>query len=209
MSALVRWHLGAGDALLCCGLVRALVHKGARLILPCWERNRPSIEILFADLIKREQVTLFSVTTDDYASPCVNEIRLGYYGEGFDATRFDWSFYNQAGVAFLDKWEMFEVGGAFPKAPFNKHPERFVHDDYARGFNIPLDGLRPTGYPTIFDYTHLLREAREIHCINSSFAIYVDLMGLKKPLYLHRYARPDGGSMPVLGRNWKVLDQPL
>jgi hypothetical protein len=43
---------------------------------------------------------------------------------------------------------------------------------------------------TIFGYAKLIEQAKQVHCIESSFAFMVDLMKLNTEFYIHRYSRP-------------------
>lgn len=204
MSTFLHWHLGLGDALLCNGLVRELVKRGHQLVLPCWEHNLKSLEVMFSDLKDSVQMRVFS--NGAYLVPHIPvEIGLGYYGKDFDSNRWDESFYRQAGVPFLCKWTSFRIGSDVDA--HEKHaPYWFIHDDEKRGFRIPMEGHRPEQTESIFDHYTDLIDAREIHCINSSFAILADLIDAPGRKVLHRYARPDGGVLPVLGRKWEILD---
>lgn len=140
-------------------------------------------------------------------------LSLGVYNENndFDPLRFDESFYRQAGVPFLAKWEKFNVcEGSHRLVPLGAP---FIHDDPSRGFVIPMDGFRPDSKmdANILSWIPHMRTAAEIHCINSCFAILADLI-CNHPddkLFLHHYARLDGGALPIFGREWTILDKPL
>lgn len=205
---LLRWHLGLGDALLCNGLVRVLVDRGQQLVLPCWKQNEPSVRAMFADL--GEYVDTIVVTDGDHPmSDWTDCLSLGHYGEHFDPLRFDASFYGQAGVPFLAKWEKFQYGEGDPLGASLGKCDRLVHDDEARGFVIPLEGYRPERTDDLSNHIPALLRADEIHCISSCFAILADLINAPGKKFLHRYSRPDGGSLPVFGREWVILDKPL
>jgi hypothetical protein len=196
------WHLGLGDALICNGLVRCLVAMGHQILLPVYERNAVSILDMFSDLgdsvetIKSGEKTYFS-----------NRITIGYLGKHFDPNRWDESFYRQASIPFIEKWNSFGMGVGMSTRMAGGMV--FIHDDAERGFNIPLSGYRPSKTESIFDHLYPLMRAGEIHCINSSFAILADLCGAKGRKYLHRYARPDGVDLPIFGCHWEILDHPL
>lgn len=205
---LLNGHTGLGDHLLCNGLVRVLVERGNQVIIPCKQHNEMSVAAMFADLYPR-------VITESHAEdgrPADEVLNLGYYAaehetDTFDESRFDAEFYRQAGVPFLAKWEKFET----PTIAGGLRSKRFVHDDPSRGFIINLEGTRPdaTKPSPITDYVEMLILAEEIHCINSSFAILADLINAPGKKFLHKYARPDGGALPIFGRAWTVLDKPL
>lgn len=205
---LLRWHLGLGDALLCNGLVRVLVERGHHLTLPCWPHNEASVRAMFSELEDKVYVDTQMPEYLEHATKDV--ISLGHYGKDFDRSRWDESFYRQAGVPFLAKWEKFKLPtGALNVYGFPRYPAVFVHDDHSRGFVIPTKGYRPVQTASILDHGYII-QADEIHCINSSFAILADMLpGCKGKRYLHKYARPDGGALPIFGREWTILDKPL
>lgn len=214
---LLRWNLGLGDALLCNGLVRTLVDRGHEITLPCYRHNLASVEAMFADLP--------NVIVDDHGDMLLKDdyferLNLGHYAvqygtDTFDESRFDAEFYRQAGVPFLDKWEKFSV----PNLPdirlhgwshLDEHEKIIIHDDAERGFRIPMEGYRLPRTSNLFDHYQLMMLAHEIHCINSCVAIWADMICdyPDTKLVLHRYARPDGGALPIFGRTWTVYHEP-
>lgn len=208
-------HLGLGDALICNGLVRCLLEEHGIIFLPHWSRNRESLRAMLFDIIEDGRVKLIEV--DSTGEPKeqallvgVNQMNLGYHGKDFDKSRWDESFYRQAEVPFLLKWGAFDLPTSLSLNPSIHDVPKFIHDDEKRGFNIPLEGHRPTPVlKCIFDHVHELMAAKEIHCINSSFAILADLINAPGERFLHRYARPDGGALPIFGQHWTILDRPL
>ncbi len=213
---LLRWHLGLGDAILCNGLVRTLIHSYDHIVLPCYKRNEQSVLAMFQDLHDEGRIETIIVDGEGYESPCKHEIKLGYNGINFDDTRFDWSFYNQAGVPFTNKWTEFKL----PYQPTSYRTkmrdgyihDRYIHDDSERGFNIPLEGVRTARQDShvIFDHIAAIDSCAEFHGINSCFAILVDLSpDLECERFLHRYARPDGAALPIFGRVWTICNEPL
>lgn len=199
----MRWHLGLGDHLLCNGLVRVLVKRGMRLMLPCYQHNLASLEAMFNDI--KESVEFRVVA--ELSGWDGEVINLGYYGSNFDTARWDESFYRQAGVPFLSKWEEFKFG-VFTDWVTTPPPKVFIHDDASRGFVIPIEGHRPDRITELSGHYSDLRNAKEIHCINSSFAILADLINAPGRKVLHRYARPDGGVLPIYGRDWEIREKP-
>jgi len=116
--------------------------------------------------------------------------------------RFDRSFYEQAGVDFAKRWTSFFVlrDQARERNLFNyfnlvENEYVFLHEDRERKFLIkrehiqnqqlrvvqPVKGL--TG--NIFDYCYVLQNAREIHCIDSSFRLLADSLELNSRLLFH------------------------
>jgi hypothetical protein len=53
----------------------------------------------------------------------------------------------------------------------------------------------------IFDYCKIIEKSESVHCIESSFLLLCDLMGLNDKTYLHLYSRihPEKFFMPTYG----------
>ena len=152
-------------------------------------------------------------------------VGLGDFGEAFvQNTRFDESFYLQAKVDFDKRWSLFNhprrnlyenelyrllLGD---RIDANKiEPYVFLHEDVERGYLVnrqfikdkklkivsPLTKLNKF---SIFDYRKIIEGATEIHCIESSFAAYIESIqeSVCVPKFAHRYARPEAKS------NWKL-----
>ena len=74
-------------------------------------------------------------------------------------------------------------------------PYIFIHEDARFKLDrskLPSDiriiSPEDTLTPCICDYAKLIENAKEVHCIESSFTFMIDLMGLNK-FVAHRYAR--------------------
>ncbi len=199
MSTLLRWHLGLGDALVCNGMVRVLSRSNDSIVVPCWEHNLHSVQAMFADL---PNVDTMVVEDDKYENPCKKEICLGFYGKDFDRNLWDRSFYRQAGLPQTMQWSAFDIPEGLKVEPVPI--ECFIHDDPARGFVIRKTGFRPDKRRlTVFDYLPELMGAKEVHCIDSCFAILADLMGAPGELWSHQYCRD--GAPPTYARKWAIL----
>lgn len=80
-----------------------------------------------------------------------------------------------------------------------------VHDDAARPLALPplaadcvalhVDDPRIRS-DNIFDYHDLLAAASHMHCIESCFALLVDLAGLATPMTIHLYAKDPHARLP-------------
>ena|ERR1700722_14558833 len=206
---LLDWHKGLGDAIACNGLVRCLIKKGERLTLPCHARNYESICAMFSDISTNQLTIDPGEIVNDHAKMAAMGYRilhLGFAGKDFDGYRWDESFYRQAGVPFIEKWNSFELGvSGIIGATECGGMKTFIHDDHSRGYRIPLHGIRPNPqYAAITEWVETLMHCDEIHCINSCFAILADLIKAPGKLFLHAYARPNS-PLPIFGQHWTVL----
>lgn len=210
-------HLGLGDAIILCGMIRTLAQGVDRLVFPSKRANLPSIRWMVGDV---PNVEVLEVAGDDDAVARSKvfdgeKIYLGIFNDGFrEGERYDEAFYRHAGVDYANKQSAFKI------------PERnlpitsplvdiFLADDPARGYRIDRSKVRcgkiltPHFTETIFDWKPWILKAREIHCIDSAFLCWIDLMPeTGQPLHWHKYARrnPNPSHHPKLIRPWKILD---
>jgi hypothetical protein len=119
--------------------------------------------------------------------------------------RFDVYKYEKVGLTISDKWSKFRYRRDNKKEQelyekLNiKKPYIFLHDGGSHGLYhikkhlVPqnVNTLRPVEGITdnIFDYLKIIEEAEQVHCIDSSFSNLIDLIGIGKKNYFHRYAR--------------------
>ena len=96
-----------------------------------------------------------------------------------------------------------------------------MHDDSTRGFKLRESSLpknirvvKPipelASKYTIFDYLKVIENAKEIHCMESSFAAMIESFQIKVPKFAHRYARPEAKTNVVFEftykSQWTVLN---
>ena len=126
-----------------------------------------------------------------------------------DKRKYDEIFYNQVSVPFEKRWSSFyyqrneELENKLFQECFNLEEGNyiFLHDDPDRGRVINRDILpkdikiitphQKFWDADILDYRYVLENAKEIHCVNSSFADLMDSFDLSKVnrLCIHEYAR--------------------
>lgn len=123
--------------------------------------------------------------------------------------KYDEVFYDQVGIDFKKRWDSFFYKRdmvaemkLFTECFKIKEKEYiFLHDDPERGRVINKDIL-PNNYQIItphkkfwdadiLDYRYTLENAKEVHCVNSSFADLMDSFDLSnvERLCIHEYAR--------------------
>ena len=54
-----------------------------------------------------------------------------------------------------------------------------------------------------FDYRYILENASQIHCIESSFSIFIDRISVEADKHLHIYTRYNQAP-PTLKNNWNI-----
>jgi len=214
-------NLGLGDHILCNGLVRHLAQwkpgKFARdIILPCWERNLPTVRHMFSDL---PAVRVVMVEGDglptSYAGAEILSIGINYRGPIMH-DQWDKAFYDRAGVPFEAKWDRFHVpaSGTAIASDALVAPYSLVHDDPERGMGITRLVLnrvyiRPGVAELLTDWRNVIRAAAEIHCIDSSVMHLAELLPTTGKLVYHKYARAQGNRQhtdAVFRKPWVVLE---
>lgn len=223
---LIQWHLGLGDAVICNAIVRHYATQHELVCVPVKYHNCVSVEYMLRDA---PNVVIRPVEDDEDMQFFANEVwkghklGLGMYGRtAFDPQRFDREFFRQAGLDFDLRWAgwncerdaaiedkvMMEFFGS--KATFGYG---FYHDDKERGFAIKPEytagmfNILPWMQYPLMAWQGIVERAEAIHCINSSFALFVDSLKelpTNPKLYLHLYSRP-GGEVPTFKKNWIKL----
>tara|TARA_Y100001973_G_C5164092_1_gene315119 strand:+ start:395 stop:1156 length:762 start_codon:yes stop_codon:yes gene_type:complete len=197
------------------------------LVLPVLNDHEAS---LIAEHVARKKFLPPWKVCDIFALGGFNpENGLDHTGKLGEVETFDEVFYVQAEVNYLERWKSFYV-------PPNEQSQKlvldklqicdynnyiFVHDDASRDLNIKSEKLPklPIVRPdhelgklsdiAIFDYLEVLKMASEIHCIDSSFAAYIDhVPELKaKKKVIHRYVRKENDNPRYLN-NW-IIDEDI
>lgn len=230
-TAFILGHLGLGDQIICNGLIRDVASRFTDVYLPVKQHNVDNIKDMLKD-VSNINIVVVKDDQDMLRAHSLTErfvdktIRFGVFAAGFmkDVKTFDESFYKQAGVDYDNRWFKFHYVSNYEKQGklLNKvfSDFIFVHDDSSRQLNVREDLLNKN-YPifrpdhklgsesetTIFDYLSVLQEAKEIHCIDSSFACLVDHISslYYKPKFLHRYVRKENHN-PFYKNNWTIYE---
>jgi hypothetical protein len=226
-NCLLLLHLGLGDLILCNGLIREVKKRYEQVYIPVKKHN----VINFTDLFKDEKNINFLPCNDDRQallydnSMFDNVIKTGIFcSTNFHKNQdFCKIFYDQAKIDYDKRWNSFYYDRDIDKEEelykklYKDKEYVFLHDDEQRQLKIninfdnfikPLHTFGEINQYTLFNYTKILENAKEIHCIDSSFACFIDhIESLKnKPKFIHRYVRKDN-SNPYYKNNWVILDE--
>jgi len=225
-SAIIHQHLGLGDHIDCNGMIRFIIESNE------YEQVDIIAKKQYADMISYmyrddKRIKVVSIDCSEYgeykevenyriSNPEKEFIRIGheYYsdaGEGKNCWEY---FYEQFNFPYEIKIDYFKVDGDKEEEDrvFNKlNPDNedfiFVHDESSTGefdLNIETDLkiIRNNPSENIFYFLRILKEAKEIHLIESSFKSMVEHFPTTGELYFH-----DNGEHP-LGKHfkdWKIL----
>lgn len=204
-------HLGLGDHIICNGLIREYANSYSRVMVFVRTNNVVSVKFMYRDL---KNVSLVVVDRDGEACAFLDAnkekrfLKVGHEHLNTKDVKFDECFYKQVGMDFNKRWDSFFVERDKAKElEIMKHfgvkegQYVFLHEDKSRGFLInrsyihdksllivePGKGLTEN----MFDYCGLIENAREVHCMDSSFKLLADSLpnAGKAALFHHVYVR--------------------
>jgi hypothetical protein len=212
------WHLGLGDAI-ACAAIAAKLSESDWVTVPCWKHNEVSIKSLF---VNHPKVSVIVIDNDNILKngsviDChFNVLRLGYYNESIsqniDEDFVQW-FYRQAGMDISEKEMYCPIKKAMEKSNDTSHPQgeyAFVHSDPERGFVInrnikPEQKAIPRNIGgSILKYGNALVNAKEVHCIDSSFIHLAESLSVTGKKFYHKYARPNSTDFKYL-KGWEAI----
>lgn len=195
-------HLGLGDHISCHGIVRYCCEQYKKVYLFVKEHNFENVRFMFNDIKNIE----FIKGDDEFAQKYIisNNIRnIKIIGFNLIPNKnFELQFYEMAGVPIEYKHSKFFINRDLSKEKeifnslglkknnyiFAHHGEFKLRDGYIDNKDFKI--VSPIGFG-LFDWMYVIENAREIHCIDSSFICLIDCMKIEDniPLYNHRYVR--------------------
>lgn len=225
-------HLGLGDHIVCNGLVRELLKECDILFFPVKHHNVDNIRYMLKDV--SENIAYIPISNDSemlqqyqhHQNIIDKTIRLGSFSSKNwlkNREHFCEAFYRHAGVAYDKRWESFYI--EYDKNSFvdyNNKMYNFLHEDKSRNYLIddkykfhpyyePAHALGQSSSTTIFDYYNIINQSNIIHCMDSSFCLWIDHVDVfkHKEKYIHRYAKErklrNGGLWPKYKNNWSII----
>jgi len=149
-------------------------------------------------------------------------IEIGFGKRELREKYFDRDFYRIANVPFDYRWENFFVkrnyeaeNKLFEALGLLQKEYVFIHDDPTRGFiidkkyiaNKNIKIVKPHKTNNIFEWCQVLENAKEIHCIDSSFRLIADSLKLKTAeLFFHySYINKDKRYISSSKYDWKII----
>ncbi len=201
-ALVIHHHLGLGDHIICNGLVNQIsIHQ--KIYLICKLQYYKNIKYLYKDNKNVKVIPLTNFMTRSIKSEkkfskllsffLVAKINyIGFKQEVGDY--FDELFYKQAGIDFQHRYTSFYVPDDsenmvnIPKSKF-----RLIHQESSLGhysLNIESNDLTDVFVSknlgrNIFSYINLIKNAVEIHCVDSAFIHLVDSYKLSNKLFFH------------------------
>lgn len=212
-------HLGLGDHIICNAIVRNCSKQNDKIFLFVKSHNHESVKFMYRDLNNINYIVGDDSLAENYIKDnnIINLLKIGFEKLNMNTQHFDQSFYNQICMDFNRRWDDFYVKRddererkLFSYFNLTENEYIFVHDDPGRNkvadvksdYKIikPISGLTNI----IFDYLYLIRNAVEIHCVDSSFKNLIDSISDIKndKLYTYKSHHQSENHYPITKKNW-------
>lgn len=198
-------HLGLGDHIICNGMVYGIIEKYdvEQLYLMVRSNNLPTVNNMYEDCdivipvslpyenYHQEQKFIAEYRTD------IPHLDIMYTGD--PKTYFDLEFYTMAGVDFQDRWDKFKMPKdntasiELYKQIIKDTEYCLIHCEGSEGkydlnidTNLPKVYIDPKLSRSALDWADIIKNAKEIHCIDSAIIHLVDSLELSaEKLYYH------------------------
>ena len=199
-------HLGLGDAIVCNGMVNYISQKFNKVHLVVHERYSGQMDFLYSN---NTNVELIIVDSDDDKKllEFSKKNNLKILKVGFEYRKngpFNIMLYKQLGLNHKISFEYFNPPNDDQKSKkLEKHLRKYysikdefilVHDQsdeirYELNINSNINSIKIEKesdiYKNIFLYIPLIKKAKEIHCVDSSFIHLVEHVETNSTLYYH------------------------
>ena len=223
-------HLGLGDHFDCNGMVRYILEKEkyTKVIVFCKDsyfdlvehmyRDNPNIGVIKIDRFKEYDEVANTMNNCDPLNNDFLVVGHQFYDHSSKGKNCWEVFYDQLKVPYSVRKDFFHVerdteGEQNLMSKLNPENKSFVfvHDDKDRGFNLDkkhildkeLHVIENDVSENIFHFIKILEEAKEIHCMESSFKTLVDLYCEQENLFFHDFRGHPLGSKS--NKNWKTI----
>lgn len=212
MKVLMHHHLGLGDHIICNGLVRHIHSIHGNLVLACKPHNLKSVRSMYCD------TNIEFLVGDDARAESLYSNYDKVYRVGFESLNYsngiaiEKQFYELCGLSHSLKYN-----GIFPRIDTNiVHPIGdfiFIHDDPRRGMPIMLNNTMKVYKPnvednrSILEYRDIIKTAKEIHVIESSFMHLIECLPeeISGKLYVHKIRSYLPSESPILIKDWTYV----
>lgn len=183
-------------------------------------RDESKIKII--TLLKEEENPEFLITKYSDSFDLINA--SAYLNKKYIAgCSWDESFYKRAGVSFEHSWKSFYIErdiDAEEKIYKKLNPN---NQDYIIIHSTGSDGVNRIDYSKIskdllkieidkqidfFNYMLLIENAKEVHCVNSSFIHLVDRIHTKGNLFYHKNYKKRGNDIFIQRKKWNIIEDP-
>ena len=202
-------HLGLGDHIICNAIIRNYYKLHDKIYLFVKPHNLESVSFMYRDLDNIEFIQGCDQDAERIIMNKINVLRVGFNKLDVKNYKFDKSFYMGVDLDFEKRWSDFYVqrdingeNNLFNTFGVTENNYVLIHDDINRTYeiddnevvnkNIPIIRPNRTLTNNIFDYCYLIENAKELHCIDSTFKLIADSINIKTDfLFYHLNRRQD------------------
>lgn len=211
-TIIIYHHLGLGDHITCHGIIRHYCEIYEKVTICVKTQNYTNVKYMFNDILNLsyiigsesdiiEKLNFFKNKSDIL---CIGSVTLnGWDGSLLNPNNgnFEEQFYKMGNVPFDYKYNKFYINRnmdkeieLFNSLDLKKGEYIFVHHDGTGIREEYLDRNIKQVFPAtnaFFDWIYVIENAKEVHCMDSSFICLVDCLNLNPEIKLfnHRYIR--------------------
>ncbi|MBD1174648.1 hypothetical protein IDH32_04585 [Pelagibacterales bacterium SAG-MED01] len=240
-NVFIHHHLGLGDHFHCNGVVRFLIknkYANKKIKLFAKKKYNTMVKFMYRDI---ENLEVVSISNDEKKeihevnsyitkNDIIEKIGFDYFVENKnDNKTIDMIFYEQFKIDYSKRFEftywkrdLIEEENLYNKL-VKKENYAFVHDDQSRDFVIKdenisdnLQIIRNSNEYSIFDYSKIIENAKEIHVMESSTRCMLEYLNTKNSKhFLYKFKSDKRGSIPFYNDNevlvgsskkWKIVN---
>ena len=240
-NVFIHHHLGLGDHFHCNGVVRYLIKNkfvNKKIKLFAKKRYVSMIQFMYRDIKDLEVVPVTNdekreidevndiISKDDI----IEKIGFDYFVKNKNKDKtIDMIFYEQFNIDYSKRFELTYWKRDYSKEEklYNKLVEKknyvFINDDRSRGFVIKdenissdLQIIRNSKEYSIFDFSKIIENAKEIHVMESSSRCMLEYLNTKNSKhFLYKFRSDKRGSIPfyndqkiIVGssKKWKITE---
>ncbi len=227
----IHHHLGLGDHFHCNGVVRYLLNnkfKDKKVNLFAKKKYFEMIKFMYRDLKRLKIIPITNDENNEFkevssyikSGDHIEKIGFDYFLKNKDKNKtIDILFYEQLNIDYSKRFELtywkrdHEREEEFYNEIIKKDKYVFVHDDPSRNFeisdeNIPKDFqiVRNSYKYSIFDYSKIIENAKEIHVMESSARCMLEYLNTENSdHYLYNFIGGPWKSIPFYNDNNQII----
>ena len=216
-SIIAYHHLGLGDHFICNGLINALSEQYDAIYLICKANNYTTVFSMYSDnpkivvcKIDKEPEDIIEFVTESK----LQFLQIGF--RDFDNQTFDKTFYTHLGFDFSLRYDNFKLPSGLNKDVYETHYKTefgycLIHNESSVGtFDFDIDTQYEKKYikrgitDNLLDYIEVIKNAKEIHCVDSSVYHLVDSINVDAKLFYHDLRNENGNKIRVSDK-WVIV----
>ncbi len=232
-SFILHHHLGLGDHITLNGMVNYLSERFERIYIPSKPNNYQTVRFMYENNSKINVFSIQGINEYEEIDNYAKANRLQILKVGFEKLeslhKYNESFYTQLDLDYKISFDYFNPNYNSQK---NKELETHLKKQYgceeeyiilhlegsSGSFDlnsVKLESRLPKIliekktdiFSNIFFYLDVIKNAKEVHCINSSIFTLVERIPVKGNLYFHNTKRESSvKNITVFNKKWEFVD---